>query len=60
MGSGLFDSGLAFNSDLVRFTFEIMEIEEWRKRDLFRMVMVYAEEYKSYAIEKQKKEAQRG
>lgn len=59
MASGLFDSGLAFNSGLVTLFFDEYEVEDWMRRDLLKKVMVYVAEYKAYTVKEIEKERQK-
>ncbi len=55
MDPGLFDSGLAVNVDLIRFTFDLWEVERDRQFALFAKVMIYVQACKDYIKREQKK-----
>jgi len=55
MDPGLFDSGLAVNVDLIRFTFDLWEVERDRQFALFSKVMIYVGACKDYLKREQDK-----
>lgn len=59
MDPGLFDSGLALNVDLIRYTFDLWEVERDRQFALFSKVMVYVGVTKDYVRREQKKEREK-
>jgi len=55
MDPGLFDSGLALNVDLIRFTFDLWEVERDRQFALFSKIMIYVGASKDYVKREQEK-----
>lgn len=52
MDSGMFDLSGGINTDLIRFFFQVYEVDRSEERDVLKKVMIYIDEFKKFVKRK--------